>query len=531
MKIESLREEYMLSALAVDQIAEQVESFLYAIGAERANMLRIRLSLEEALLRWLDRFGEETEVVFSTGSRRRRPIITLELKGDQFDPLTDPESVIGPWAENMLTELDLNPHYSYQRGVNILQLRLRRPQRNPAVNLLIAIAIGLALGLAGLALPDSAQTVLSRTLLTPLQDLFFRILNAASGPVIFFSVLTAICGFGSVAVGEKNGRKMLIRFIILSTVLTVISMLVSMNVFSINYHGVILDGTQFTSVLDVFLHFMPGDVLSPIIAGESPQIILMAVILGYALLTSETKAEGLVPLVQQLNSVGMVLAEWVGKIAPFFVVVLLILGLWNRSLQFVLGCWKPLVLFLILTAIAIFVCMLWVSVRKKVSLSKLMRKTWPSFLVALRTSSVDAAYGDNVVCCEKRLGISKKLTSYSLPLGLVIYMPAGTIATMIFSMYTAKSYGLSAGPIWCIVAVIITVALLVATPPMTGIGLLAYSAIFARLGIPSSGLTIALLADVLFGFVTAAANQVMLQLDLVLQADRMGELNTTILRK
>ncbi len=532
MRIETRSEEYKLTAETIDRIAEQVEQLLYSIETERANVLRVRLSIEEALLRWQERFGEDATVTFSVGSRWRRPIITLALAGESCNPMADGTNDLGQWGEGLLSEVGLSPKYSYQRGTNVLQFRLHRHQINPALILLGAVVVGLVVGLVGGDIcPSGVREMLIQTTLTPIRDLFYRILNVASGPVIFFTVLTAVCGLGSVAVGEKNGRKMLLRFIVMATVLTVISLLLSIWAFSIRYHDDPVINSHFASVLDFFLNIVPNDALSPIISGDSPQIILLAVVLGNALLAAGTQSGGLVSLIAQLNAVCLVLGDWIGKLAPFFVVFMLILGLWNKSLRYVLGCWKPLLLFLALTIVIIAISMLWVCLTKKVSFAKLVKKVWPSFLVALRTFSVDAAYGDNMFCCEKQLGISRKTTSYGLPLGLVIYMPASTMATMIFTMFAAKSYGIVVSAYWCILAVVLTVALLVATPPVPGIGLLAYSAIFARLGIPAGALAIALIADILFGFVTAAANQVMLQMELILQADRMGQLNTTILRK
>ena len=66
---------------------------------------------------------------------------------------------------------------------------------------------------------------------------------------------------------------------------------------------------------------------------------------------------------------------------------------------------------------------------------------------------------------------------------------------------------------------------------MVGVGLLAYAAIFIRLGIPEEGLTVALMADILFGFVCTAVNQAVLQLELVIHADREGLLDLDILQK
>ncbi len=67
LKSANITENYTLNAESIDLIAAKVEEFLYSIGMERSNVLGIRLSLEESLLRWLDHFGpkgEEPELEF-----------------------------------------------------------------------------------------------------------------------------------------------------------------------------------------------------------------------------------------------------------------------------------------------------------------------------------------------------------------------------------------------------------------------------------------------------------------------------------
>lgn len=532
MKIKAQYAKYPLTAASIDEIAHKVEVFLRSIDTERANILRARLSLEEALLRWQDRFGEEAVVVFATGTRWRRPVISLELAGEQFNPMEPADDGLEIWSKKIMAEVGMTPQYSYQRGTNVLQLRLHHPRRNPSLNLLIAMAVGLGAGLLGRVIfPLSVQDSIIRTTLEPIQSLFFRMLNAASGPIIFFTVLVSICSVGGVAGSGKAGRKMLGRFFFVSSILTALALTVSSLAFSLHYYTSPMTDTRFASVLDFFLQFIPNDVLTPFMTGGTHQVVLIAIILGNALLVVSNQSETLMSLIEQINNVGLIIADWVGKLTPYFVVFLLITGLWKRSLRSFLDCWQPMLLFLLLMAGAVLACMLQVSVTKKVSLRKLRRKLAPSFLVAMRTASVDAAYGDNVFCCEKRLGISPNVTAYGLPLGLVIFMPAGSMATIIFTMYAAKTYGIVISWVWCVTALVLTVALVAASPPVVGIGLLAYAAIFARLGIPTDGLTIALLADVLFSFVTAAGNQAMLQLELVLQADRLGALNRDILQK
>ena len=55
--------------------------------------------------------------------------------------------------------------------------------------------------------------------------------------------------------------------------------------------------------------------------------------------------------------------------------------------------------------------------------------------------------------------------------------------------------------------------------------------IFAELQIPSTALIDAMIFDILFGIFAAAANQSLLQMELILQADRLGLLDRETLSK
>ena len=106
------------------------------------------------------------------------------------------------------------------------------------------------------------------------------------------------------------------------------------------------------------------------------------------------------------------------------------------------------------------------------------------------------------------------------------FMPCDT-----YDMGGEAASGAEVSPFWLVMAVLLTVTLQAASPPVTGIGLLSYAVIFAQLGIPEDALTTAMAVDILFGFVTAPLNQAMLQMELVLEADRSGVLDRSVLEK
>ncbi len=532
MKYENYSGRFPLTGASVDEIAARIEEYLNSLGLERANMLRVRLNLEEALLRWRDRFGESVFVDLELGLRWRRPTITLSLQGESFDPLTSGTSDLGAWADSLLSSIGFFPRYSYERGVNVVQLKLSRRRLNPALVLLISGAAGICSGVLGRALlSEAARQSVVLTVLNPIREGFVRILNTTASPVVFLSVLAAVCSVGSVAAMGKSGRHLLRRFLLLSTAMAALTLAVSAAIFRLGSETApLLSSSHFNGLLDFILQFIPTGPISPLVEGDFPQLVLLALVLGNALLAMGSRTDKLVSLVSESNAVGLLIAEWVSRMTPFFVAVLLLLGVWDGSLRPLAGLWKPLVLFALLCAAFLGLRLARVSSRTGVPVSRLVSKMKDSFLIAFRNSSVDAAYGSNQLCCERRLGVSRKLTGFGLPLGLVIYMPAGTIAIMVVTMYAAHAYGVRVTPLWYIMAIFLTVALQAATPPVAGVGLLSYAVIISKLGIPSEALTVAMVADILFGFAVAAVDQAMLQLELILEADRLDLLNRDVLK-
>ena len=188
---------YKLCNASIDIVSEKIENYLSYIKVEKNTMLRVRLSVEEVLLRWHEVFPEETEFRLTMGSHWNRPFIILKLWGEESDPLSVEGDEAGIWAGELLSAIGLVPTYRYVNGCNIVQVPLKRPHRNPGVTLLLCTLIGALVGiLLDLFFSPQLKLLITSTVLTPLQNAFIRILNAVSAPVMFLSVLTTVCGVG-----------------------------------------------------------------------------------------------------------------------------------------------------------------------------------------------------------------------------------------------------------------------------------------------------------------------------------------------
>ena len=237
------------------------------------------------------------------------------------------------------------------------------------------------------------------------------------------------------------------------------------------------------------------------------------------------------------NDIGSVFRIWEGGLAIYggiiagFVTILVILGIRQSTIHMLLGIWRPAILIVLIAVCALFLKMFRISLYYSVPILSLCRKMKESFLLSLKTFSVDASYMANVKCCENRLGISHQMTSYALPIGLICFMPCSTVASTVFTLYAAECYEVKVSVVWLIMAIFLSVTLAAAGPPTAGIGILTYTVMFSKLHIPAQALTIVLVGDILMGFVIYPVNQALLQLDLVTQADNLKMLSRKILQK
>ena len=181
--------------------------------------------------------------------------------------------------------------------------------------------------------------------------------------------------------------------------------------------------------------------------------------------------------------------------------------------------------------LALFLEMLMVSLRFGVAIRTLCLKMKDSFILSLKTFSIETPYSSIEKCCEKKLGISSQLTSYSLPIGLICFMPITTFTSIILTLYAAECYTVPVSFVWMVMALFLAVTLGAAGPPTAGIGILTYTVMFSRLGIPTQALTLVLAGDILVGFVTYPVNQALLQMELIFEAEKLEVLNLQILRK
>ena len=531
-KLERFSREYPLTGAGIEQLSEMVEEKLKQVGMEQQNRIRIRFSVEESLLRMRDRFGESKNVTFSMWTRFGRPVLQIEQEGERYNPLSKTEVELEDWSGTLLTAIGLYPQYSYVRGKNILRLNLPTHRMNPALKILIAVVAGTALGFLCLTLlPAQQQTILMDAVLQPLYDLWLRILSVISGPVVFFMVITTFLNTGGIEEEGGNSRRVTARYFAFSLCAALLAgfaaCAASGNLSSVGR------GQEINAVgnLARLFEVVPDNLLSPLIQANTPQILLIAFLLGNGLVITGARAEGLSSLIRQINTVGLLMAEWISRFVPYFTVGLVCFEILRRQADMFRWLWKALLLSAAVSLFCLFAVGCYVSRREGVRFRVLVKKIWPAFFETIKVGRLDEGFGRMQDACVHKLGIERHYVVISLPMGMTLYMPVNVIGTLIFTIYAAAQQQIVISAGWLIAGVILTVVMSAAAPPVPGASLLTYIMLFSELGIPAVTLISAMVFDILFGIFASAGNQTLLQLDLICQAEQIGLLDRDCLRR
>ncbi|MCQ2463655.1 MAG: dicarboxylate/amino acid:cation symporter [Clostridia bacterium] len=518
-----------LSAESTDKCSEAVRKYTSALNLSGREASRYALTVEEILLDTQES-GDCDRLRLTTGRRFFRSCITLELFGKQQNVFrkNSSGSVLG---DSVLKNLGLSPEYSYAEGVNTYLFRIKKKSVNPVISLIIAIASAIVLGIIGkFLLPVGIINGILDNFLTPLHDAFLNMLGCIAGPMIFLSVAWGIYGIGDAATLKKIGKKLLTSYISTVYIVTVLFSLICLPVFKPEFSQNSVSGSELSSILNMILGIIPKNIFSPFTDGNTLQIIFLAVVIGIAMLFLGKKTDAVAKAVEQINYIVQYLIEFVSRLVPYFIFIVILNLIWSDSVSSIASAGKFFITGVICIPVMALFVLLITSVRMKTNPLLLAKKGIPTLVIALTTASSAAAFGTNMNACRKQYGISDTISSFGIPLGIVALKPATAINYISAALFFATFYHVEISVSWLVMMVFSIGILAVATPPIPGGAMTAYTVLFTQLGIPPEAIAITLACDALFDFLDTGIDQFLLPIIMLPQAGKLGMLDRDILK-
>ena len=518
-------------AAAADFVGEGLEG----LGLGHKEALRNRLSVEELLLNWQQTPGLDGRYTVELTRRWGRVLLTLRCHGAAADPTAaggeaDEAYGSGQLSRSLLENLGLSLSWQYRDGCNVLSCTQKVKQRHSQLaQVLFAAALALVVGGLGLLLPQGWRDVLLDSLLNPVFNTFLGLFSCIVGPMMFLSMVWGIVNIGDTRQLGVIGRKLLGRFLLISSVFGVFCMGAALLWFRPALGGTQSSQTIFQSVVEMVLDIVPQNVVEPFLSGNTLQILFLGAVVGVVMIVLRDRLQALGQVVEQSNAVVQFILSAISALVPGFIFLsVLRLMLQGTLAQSAAGLFRAVALSVALSAVEIVLETLSLA-KAGVSPLQAVRKLGPPFLIALTTASSAAAFPAMVDCCRNKLGIDEKLTNFALPFGSVVFMPHAVNLFILVPLFAAQTYGVELTMGSLVLCVINAVILSVAAPPIPGGAISCYTLMFLQLGIPLEAISLAAAANVVLDFTATAGQLHDLLVQLTHGAKRMGLLDESVL--
>lgn len=151
-------------------------------------------------------------------------------------------------------------------------------------------------------------------------------------------------------------------------------------------------------------------------------------------------------------------------------------------------------------------------------------------LIALSTGSPAASYSTNLDILENRFGITRRFSRVGLAVSSKLYLPGVSLYIAVMAAYFAEKYQTPVNAGWLLTAVILTILLTYACPPIPASFLVIFGVIATQLGFPEECMVLLITADILLDGLSSALCCILRNAELIFEASRYGEMDPEILR-
>lgn len=335
--------------------------------------------------------------------------------------------------------------------------------------------------------------------------LFVLLLKVVIIPLIFVSVLCGVAGVGDVRKLGALGGKTLAYFMVTSGMAVLIG-LVLVNVMqpgagrSHLKDEVAQEAAQEASGSlgqRIQQDMLPAVIQNPIMAGQSPIVVIfMALLLGAALASLEARGAPAIEVFRSLDAAFTTIIHWVMLLAPIGVFALMARVVAELGVDYVVTLAKYCVT--VLLGLCIHFTLLVVVIGRfgaGVTPMRFLRGMLPAFQLAFSTSSSSATLPVSIHCVTKRVGADSNIAGFVLPMGATINMDGTALYVSVASLFVAQVYGidLSLGAQFMVFLTAVLVSIGTAGIPGASIGLI--TIILTSVGLPPEGIGIVIGVD------------------------------------
>lgn len=262
--------------------------------------------------------------------------------------------------------------------------------------------------------------------------------------------------------------------------------------------GLEYEQQESTSFMDTLVNIFPDNFISPMSDANMLQVIVMALIIGFAIILVGEKAAPAVKAINVCNDIFMKCMEMILKLSPIGVFCLLCPVIAENGSK-IIGSLASVLLVAYICYVLHVVIVYSTTVRTLGGMSplKFFKGMAPAMLFAFSSASSVGTLPLNLECCEN-MGASKEVSSFVLPLGATINMDGTAIYQGVCSIFIAACYGITLTPTQMLTIVLTATLASIGTAGVPGAGMVMLSMVLQSVGLPVEGIALVAGVDRIF---------------------------------
>ncbi|HJD06752.1 MAG TPA: dicarboxylate/amino acid:cation symporter [Candidatus Sutterella merdavium] len=368
--------------------------------------------------------------------------------------------------------------------------------KKPKISLAWQMMIGLALGVVVGALVEQET---AKTFLQPLGDLFIRLIRMVVVPLVLATIIAGAAGISDTSKLGRVATKTLICYALTTAVAVAMGLIFASFIqpgvgLDLSTEGLAAKAVEAPPLTQTLLNIVPINPVQAMSEGQMLQIIFFAVIFGFGLSALGERGKPVLNFFELVGDTMIRVTHIVMLYAPIGVFGLIAYTVSRHGLGVLLPLFQLILSSFLATAFFVIVLLVpLVRVVTGIPMMTFYKGIFEPWLVAFTTCSSAAALPANLNAA-RRLGSTKAVASFSIPLGNTINMNGTAIYMGVCSIFAAEVYGLDLTMADQLTIVLMGVLAAVGTAGVPGAGLIMTTVVFTQVGIPLEA--VALIAGV-----------------------------------
>lgn len=357
------------------------------------------------------------------------------------------------------------------------------------------------------------DTILINGILYVLGNGFIRLMQMLVVPLVFCSL---VCG--AMAIGDtKTLGTVGVKTIIFYLITTALAVCLALSVASLinpglGMHETVSDTsaaveTTTINFADTLLNIIPKNIFNSLANGDMLPVIVFALFTGILLASMGNRVSTVANFFSQFNDIMMEMTTAVMKVAPvgvFCLIAKTFAGIGFDAFVPMLKYMGSVILALALQCFVVYQVLLFLFTR--LNPFRFIRKFFPVMTFAFSTSTSNATIPLSIDTLFKKIGVSKRISSFTIPLGATINMDGTSIMQGVAVIFIAQAYGIDLTPSALATVIATATVASIGTAGVPSVGLVTLSMVLTSVGLPTEGIALIMGIDRILDMLRTAVN-------------------------